>query len=219
MSLLSIYLLFVKYGLLSFGGGYVLVMLFIHDLVDKYKLLTSGEFANLLAIAQMTPGPIGINTATYVGYQTNGIAGGIIATIGLLTPAVFLVLTAAFSFKKWEKSVFVQGMLYGMRPATLGLIISAVLIFANIAIFTTPLTAANVKLWIANSPEVGSFGISFIPLLISIISGIVMAKYKKLNIIYIIAASAILGACFNNIILRHNRNCCEYTCNHNNCKD
>ena len=196
MSLLSIYLLFVKYGLLSFGGGYVLIMLFIHDLVDKYKLLTSGEFANLLAIAQMTPGPIGINTATYVGYQTNGIAGGIIATIGLLTPAVFLVLTAAFSFKKWEKSVFVQGMLYGMRPATLGLIISAVLIFANIAIFTTPLTAANVKLWIANSPEVGSFGIRFIPLLISIISGIVMAKYKKLNIIYIIAASAILGACF-----------------------
>ena len=196
MSLLSISLLFVKYGLLSFGGGYVLVMLFIHDLVDKYKLLTSGEFANLLAIAQMTPGPIGINTATYVGYQTNGIAGGIIATIGLLTPAVFLVLTAAFSFKKWEKSVFVQGMLYGMRPATLGLIISAVLIFANIAIFTTPLTAANVKLWIANSPEVGSFGIRFIPLLISIISGIVMAKYKKLNIIYIIAASAILGACF-----------------------
>ena len=196
MSLLSIYLLFVKYGLLSFGGGYVLILLFIHDLVDKYKLLTSGEFANLLAIAQMTPGPIGINTATYVGYQTNGIAGGIIATIGLLTPAVFLVLTAAFSFKKWEKSVFVQGMLYGMRPATLGLIISAVLIFANIAIFTTPLTAANVKLWIANSPEVGSFGIRFIPLLISIISGIVMAKYKKLNIIYIIAASAILGACF-----------------------
>ena len=196
MSLFSIYLLFIKYGLLSFGGGYVLVMLFIHDLVDKYKLLTSGEFANLLAIAQMTPGPIGINTATYVGYQTNGIAGGIIATIGLLTPAIFLVLAAAFSFKKWEKSVFVQGMLYGMRPATLGLIISAVLIFANIAIFTTPLTTANVKLWLANSPEAGKFGIRIIPLLISMISGVIMAKFKKLNIIYIIGGAAILGACF-----------------------
>ena len=64
MSLLSIYLLFVKYGCLSFGGGYVLITLFIHDLVEKYKLLTGSEFANLLAIAQMTPGPIGINTAT-----------------------------------------------------------------------------------------------------------------------------------------------------------
>ena len=196
MSLFAIYLLFIKYGLLSFGGGYVLVMLFIHDLVDKYKLLTSSEFANLLAIAQMTPGPIGINTATYVGYQTNGILGGVIATIGLLTPAVFLVLTASYFFKKWEKSKTVQGLLYGMRPATLGLLISAVLIFANIAIFTTPVTIDNVKLWLTNSPEVGSFGIRIIPLAIAIISGIVLAKYKKINIIYIIAAAALLGACF-----------------------
>ena len=196
MSLFAIYLLFIKYGLLSFGGGYVLVMLFIHDLVDKYKLLTSSEFANLLAIAQMTPGPIGINTATYVGYQTHGILGGVIATIGLLTPAVFLVLTASYFFKKWEKSKTVQGLLYGMRPATLGLIISAVLIFANIAIFTTPVTIDNVKLWLTNSPEVGSFGIRIIPLAIAITSGIVLAKYKKINIIYIIAAAALLGACF-----------------------
>ena len=196
MSLFAIYLLFIKYGLLSFGGGYVLVMLFIHDLVDKYKLLTSSEFANLLAIAQMTPGPIGINTATYVGYQTHGIWGGVIATIGLLTPAVFLVLTASYFFKKWEKSKTVQGLLYGMRPATLGLLISAVLIFANIAIFTTPVTIDNVKLWLTNSPEVGSFGIRIIPLAIAITSGIVLAKYKKINIIYIIAAAALLGACF-----------------------
>ena len=196
MSLFAIYLLFIKYGLLSFGGGYVLVMLFIHDLVDKYKLLTSSEFANLLAIAQMTPGPIGINTATYVGYQTNGILGGVTATIGLLTPAVFLVLTASYFFQKWEKSKTVQGLLYGMRPATLGLIISAVLIFANIAIFTTPVTIDNVKLWLTNSPEVGSFGIRIIPLAIAITSGIVLAKYKKINIIYIIAAAALLGACF-----------------------
>ncbi len=196
MSLFAIYLLFIKYGLLSFGGGYVLVMLFIHDLVDKYKLLTSSEFANLLAIAQMTPGPIGINTATYVGYQTNGILGGVIATIGLMTPAVFLVLTASYFFQKWEKSKTVQGLLYGMRPATLGLLISAVLIFANIAIFTTPVTIDNVKLWLTNSPEVGSFGIRIIPLAIAITSGIVLAKYKKINIIYIIAAAALLGACF-----------------------
>ena len=196
MSLFAIYLLFIKYGLLSFGGGYVLVMLFIHDLVDKYNLLTSSEFANLLAIAQMTPGPIGINTATYVGYQTNGILGGVIATIGLLTPAVFLVLTASYFFQKWEKSKTVQGLLYGMRPATLGLLISAVLIFANIAIFTTPVTIDNVKLWLTNSPEVGSFGIRIIPLAMAITSGIVLAKYKKINIIYIIAAAALLGACF-----------------------
>ena len=188
------YLLFVKYGLLSFGGGYVLITLFIHDLVEKYQLLTSAEFANLLAISQMTPGPIGVNTATYAGYVTNGILGGIIATAGLLTPAIFLVIAAAFYFKKWEHSRIVQGLLYGMRPATLGLIISAVLIFANIAVFTVPLTVDTVKSYFTTEPA--GFGVRVIPLLIAIASAIVMTRYKKVNIIYIIAASAVLGALF-----------------------
>ncbi len=196
MSLFSIYLLFIKYGLLSFGGGYVLVMLFIHDLVEKYKLLTRSEFGNLLAIAQMTPGPIGINTATYVGYQTNGILGGITATIGLLTPAIFLVLTAAFFFQKWENSNVVKGLLYGMRPATLGLIISAVLIFANISIFPTPVTVDTVKAHLLNDPAAQAFSIRLIPLALAIISALIMAKFKKVNIIYIIAGSALLGALF-----------------------
>ena len=195
MSIFYLYILFVKYGLLSFGGGYVLITLFVHDLVEKYQLLTGSEFGNLLAIAQMTPGPIGINAATYVGFKTFGIAGGIIATIGLLTPAIFLVITAAFYFKKWEKSRIVQGLLYGMRPATIGLILSAILVFANIAIFKTPLTVANVKAWITHAPEVGSFGIRIIPLLIAIASAITLARFK-VNVLYIIVVSAVIGALF-----------------------
>lgn len=195
MSIFFLYLLFVKYGLLAFGGGYVLITLFIHDLVEKYQLITAGEFANLLAIAQMTPGPIGINTATYVGFKTFGIAGGIIATLGLITPAILLVITAAFYFKKWEKSRIVQGLLYGMRPATIGLILSAILVFANIAVFNTPLTVANVKAWIAHDPAVGSFGIRVIPLLIVAASATAMARFK-VNILYIIVFSAIIGALF-----------------------
>ena len=189
-------MLFIKYGLLSFGGGYVLITLFIHDLVEKYQLISSSEFGNLLAISQMTPGPIGINTATYIGYQTHGIIGGIIATMGLLTPAIFLVLAAAFTFSKWEKSPLVQGMLRGMRPATLGLIISAVLIFANIAIFTTPLTVDIFKSWINADGVAGSFGVRLLPLLISTAAALLMARFKKLNIIYIIASAALLGALF-----------------------
>ena len=195
MSVFYLYILFVKYGLLSFGGGYVLITLFVHDLVEKYQLLTGSEFGNLLAIAQMTPGPIGINAATYVGFKTFGITGGIIATIGLLTPAIFLAITAAFYFKKWEKSRIVQGLLYGMRPATIGLILSAILVFANIAIFKTPLTVANVKAWITHAPEVGSFGIRIIPLLIAIASAITLARFK-VNVLYIIVVSAVIGALF-----------------------
>ena len=196
MNLFYLYLLFVKYGLLSFGGGYVLVTLFIHDLVEKYQLLTASEFGNLLAIAQMTPGPIGINTATYVGFKTYGVLGGIIATLGLLTPAIFLVITAAFYFKKWENSRVVQGMLYGMRPAALGLIFSAILIFANIAIFKTPVNIGSMKAWLQGSGEVGAFGIRIVPLLIAIASGVIQWRFKKVNILYIIVASAIIGALF-----------------------
>lgn len=195
MSCWWLYLLFVKYGLLSFGGGYVLVTLFIHDLVEKYQLITSSEFGNLLAIAQMTPGPIGINTATYVGYQTSGLAGGVIATVGLLTPAVFLVITAAYYFKKWEKNPVVQGLLYGMRPATLGLIFSAVLIFANIAVFLTPVTVSNVIAWIKQSETVGAFGIRWIPLIIAVTAAVASGKYK-INVVYVIFAAALLGSFF-----------------------
>ena len=196
MNIAAVYLLFVKYGLLSFGGGYVLITLFIHDLVEKYKLLTATEFGNLLAISQMTPGPIGINAATYIGYTTNGIAGGIIATIGLLTPAIFLVIAAAFYFRKWEKSIAAQGALYGMRPAALGLILSAILAFANIAIFTFPVTTELIVGYIKGDHTGGVFGIRFVPLAICIVSAVVTSKFKKVNIIYIIAASAVLGALF-----------------------
>ncbi|MBE6380700.1 MAG: chromate transporter [Lentisphaerae bacterium] len=203
MKLLSLYLLFIKYGLLSFGGGYVLITLFIHDLVDKYRFLSNDEFANLLAVSQMTPGPIGVNTATYVGFKVGeahggvweGILCGITTTAGLLTPAIFLVLLAAYYFKKWEHNRLVQGVLYGMRPATLGLICSAVLIFANISIFTTPVTTANVRAWLTTEVAAGSFGIRFIPLAIAAASAWVMWKYKA-NVIYIIAAAALLGALF-----------------------
>ncbi len=193
-----LYLLFVKYGCLSFGGGYVLITLFIHDLVEKYQLLTDSQFGNLLAISQMTPGPIGINAATYIGYLTNGITGGIIASIGLITPAVFLVIAAAFYFRKWEKHPVVQGILYGMRPATLGLIISAILVFANIAIFKTPITAENVNAWLSPmaSHDIGSFGIRLVPLLIAVTSALLLARFKKINIIYLIAGAAIIGALF-----------------------
>ena len=194
MSLFYLYLLFIKYGLLSFGGGYVLVTLFIHDLVEKYQLLTAGEFGNLLAIAQMTPGPIGINTATYVGFKTFGIIGGIVATLGLLTPAVFLVITAAFYFKKWEKSRVVQGLLYGMRPAALGLIFSAILIFANISVFKSAVNVANVRAWCCGTAT-AAFGIRWVALAITVGAAVAVGRFK-VNILYIIIAAAALGALF-----------------------
>lgn len=198
MTVPTLYLLFVKYGFLCFGGGYMLVPLFIHDLVESYHVITMQEFGDLAAIAQMTPGPIGVNTATYIGYLTHGVPGAIIATAGLLTPAVILVLLAAYSFKKWEHNPIVQGMLEGMRPVTLGLILSAVLIFADMAIFTSPLPIGKLLAWfgIPSAAPIPTepFGICWSALAVAVIAGILLRF--RINVIYIIFGAALFGAFF-----------------------
>ena len=186
MSIGFLYLLFVKYGLLCFGGGYMLVPLFIHDLVEKYHLLSYEEFGNLVAVAQMTPGPIGINTATYIGFLTHGIAGAVIATAGLLTPGAVLGILAAYTFKKWEHSRVVQGLLGGMRPATLGLVISAILIFANLSIFREPLAAEKLAAG-------GAFpAVRWTALAVALAAGAL--ALRKISVVYIIFAAALAGA-------------------------
>ena len=187
MSIFYLYILFVKYGLLSFGGGYVLITLFVHDLVEKYQLLTGSEFGNLLAIAQMTPGPIGINTATYVGFTQQGIAGAVAATAGMITPALLLVILAVKLLKKYEKSLWIQGFLAGMRPASFGLILSAAVVFAELSIFTGSLPWLE---WLRGEAA----GISIHPgaLLLAIGTFIVMRR-TKIPFLWLLAASALLG--------------------------
>ena len=136
ISLFGLYWVFFKFGLLCFGGGYMLVPLLTAELVGPGKPLAPGEFANLLSIAQATPGPIGINTATYVGYTQHGVVGAVLATLGMITPAMILVILAIRLLKRWESSLAVQGFLTGMRPASFGLILSAAVIFAELSVFT-----------------------------------------------------------------------------------
>ena len=149
MSIFFLYLLFVKYGLLAFGGGYVLITLFIHDLVEKYQLLTAGEFANLLAIAQMTPGPIGINSATYVGYTALvnagyshawGILGSTVATFALVLPSFILMIAISRFFLKYQKHPMVEAVFKGLRPAVVGLLAAAALVLMTAENFGSPRT-------------------------------------------------------------------------------
>ena len=100
ISLFGLYWVFFKFGLLCFGGGYMLVPLLTAELVGPGKPLAPEEFANLLSIAQATPGPIGINTATYVGYTQHGVTGAVLATLGMITPAMILVILAIRLLKR-----------------------------------------------------------------------------------------------------------------------
>ena len=122
MSLLSLYLLFVKIGVFTFGGGYAMIPLFQDELVTKHALMTSAEFADIVALAQMTPGPVGLNCATFIGQQEGGLLGAIVATAGVTTPSLVLGILVGLFLKSFERNRHWQAILCGIRPATLGLI-------------------------------------------------------------------------------------------------
>ena len=107
-NIFHIFLLFCYFGLLCFGGGNALTPLYIDHLVNEQHWMTLQEFGDLTAISQMTPGPIGVNAATFFGFRRGGIPGAFVATIGLLVPSYFLVILALRSLKRWEKSFLVQ---------------------------------------------------------------------------------------------------------------
>ena len=126
-------LLFLKYGSLCFGGGFVLVPMYMEDFVGvtaPFLQISDVEFSNLMALTQMTPGPIGVNGATFFGYRLAGIAGAIAASAMLLLPGSLLVYVALGSLEKFEQVTFVRGILAGAKPASVALMLSALMVFA-----------------------------------------------------------------------------------------
>lgn len=183
----GLYWLFFKFGLLCFGGGYMLVPLLTADLVERRHLLSGQEFANLVSIAQATPGPIGINTATYVGFEQFGVIGSLAATFGVVTPAAVLVIVAIKLLKRWEPSLPVQGFLTGMRPAAFGLVLAAAVIFAELSVFSGPIP------W-SFAPEAWeTFGIRPAALAIAVATVWIMLK-SRISFMYLLLASALIGA-------------------------
>lgn len=126
---------FFKIGLFSFGGGYAMVPLMERE-IAAHGWLIAQEFADIVAISQMTPGPIAVNAATYIGFRVAGIIGSAAATIGVFLPSLILVLLVARFLQKFKASRGVEGILSGIRPATVGLIASAVVFFSQMSILS-----------------------------------------------------------------------------------
>lgn len=142
MTPLMLFLHFMIYGILCFGGGYMLIPFITSDLVNG-GYLTQSAFANLSSIAQITPGPIGLNTATYVGFLQSGVTGAVAASLGLAAPAFVLVIAALKLLKRYEETVWIKGFLAGMKPASLGFTCAALVIFAGMSLFTKALPLAD----------------------------------------------------------------------------
>lgn len=198
MTLLGLYSVFFKFGLLCFGGGYMLVPLLSAELVGSgpHDPLTPEAFANLVSIAQVTPGPIGINTATYVGYTQHGLLGACMGTIGIVTPALFLVILATKLLKRFESSIPIQGFLAGMRPASFGLILSAAVVFAELSIFSGPIPWYG--FWKALTAAAGlptGFGINWGCVAIAAATVPILLK-TRFSFLWLMLFSALFGVFF-----------------------
>lgn len=123
---------FFKTGLFAVGGG-MATLPFLYDISDRTGWFTHMQLADMIAVGESTPGPIGVNMATYVGYLTGGVGGAVVATVGLVTPSVIVILIVAAFLKAFRDSKYVAGAFYGLRPASTAMITAAGLTVMRVA--------------------------------------------------------------------------------------
>lgn len=139
--LLDLYLAFFKVGLFSFGGGYAALPLIQQEVVGANSWLSLSEFNDLITISQMTPGPIAINSATFVGVRVAGLPGGFVATLGCVTPSAIIVGILAYFYKKYKDLDSISNVLYFLRPAIISMILIAGVDILMTALFDTRVIA------------------------------------------------------------------------------
>ncbi len=132
MIYLKLFISFFKIGLFGFGGGYAMLSLIQHEVVDTHQWLTLQEFTDIVAISQMTPGPVAINSATYIGYTATGdVWGSVLATIAVSLPSLIIVLLICRFIGKIKNNKHVEDIFKGLRPTIVGLIAAAALLLMN----------------------------------------------------------------------------------------
>ena len=133
--LLDLFLCFVQVGLFSIGGGYAAMPMIQAKAVEHYHWLTMGEFTDLMTIAEMTPGPITVNSATFVGIRMAGIPGALVATLGCIFPSCIIVSLLSLVYRKYKGLPMLDGVLKCLRPVVVALILSAGLSILNLVVF------------------------------------------------------------------------------------
>ena len=200
MIYLRLFYEFFKTGLFAIGGG-MATLPFLHDMGEATGWFTQAQLMNMLAVSESTPGPIGINMATYVGYTIAGIPGGIIATLGEVTPSIIVILIIAALLRSFRENRYVDRAFYGLRPASTGLIgaacVSVVLeVLTNIAV-TAPESG------IINRFQMGEGGLAQLiswPGLVLAVILLALTNWVKptkgLHPIVFIGLSAVVGVVF-----------------------
>lgn len=171
---------FFQIGLFSIGGGYAAMPLIQNQVVNIHPWLTMTQFADIMTIAEMTPGPIAINSATFVGIQVAGLPGAIVATAGCVFPSCVIVMSLAYIYYRFRGLNMVQGILAGLRPAVIAMIASAGISLLIMAVYGQRVLPEDLMSFDA------------IAVMIFLI-GIIALRVWKPNPLWIMAGSGVLG--------------------------
>nr|WP_317324877.1 chromate transporter [uncultured Flavonifractor sp.] len=185
MIYLRLFYEFFKTGLFAIGGGLATIP-FLTDMGARTGWFTAGDLANMIAISESTPGPMGVNMASYVGFHIGGIPGGVVATLGLICPSVIVILIIAGFLSRFREDRRVEAIFYGIRPASTALITAALLEVCAIALINTG----------AAFGTAGFFRWKELLLAVVVFSCLQIKPLKKFHPIVFIAVSAVIGVVF-----------------------
>ena len=181
---------FFKTGLFAVGGG-MATLPFMYDISDKTGWFTHSMLADMVAVSESTPGPIGVNMATYVGFVTGGVPSAVIATVGLVTPSVIVILLIARVLKAFRENQYVDAGFYGLRPCSIGLIAAAGVLVIKLALF-------NTELYASTGAIADLFNVKALILAAVLLAATrCIKKLKGLHPIVFILASAVIGIVFS----------------------
>lgn len=178
--MLELILVFSLISSITIGGGYAMIPLIQKEAIYIHSWITQSDFLNILAISQITPGAIAINSATFIGYKSFGIAGGILASIGLIIPSTFFILLIAPILQKYEKNRFRKMIFTGIRPVVTGLIATSIILLAK-------------TVYIFNDR------ISIVSIIITIFS-LIALRLKTIHPIIVLTSCAIIGLIFGRFV-------------------
>lgn len=187
MIYLQLFWSFLQIGLFSIGGGYAAMPLIQSQVVELHPWLTMTQFTDIMTIAEMTPGPIAINSATFVGIQVAGLPGALVATVGCVFPSCVIVLILAYVYYRFRGLTMVQGVLSGLRPAVVAMIASAGISIIITAFFSQGQISLNTR------------DVNFISVFIFVAALFVLRKWK-LNPIWVMAGSGVLGVLLYSVV-------------------
>ena len=191
MTLLLLFFEFFKTGLFAVGGG-MATLPFLYDMSARHpEWFSAAQLADMIAVSESTPGPIGVNMATYVGFETSGVPGALVATLGLVTPSVIVILIVARMLKAFRSNKTVDAVFYGLRPCSVGLIAAAGILVVKIALFRFDAYAAS-----GIFTDIFNWKALALAAVLLVLSRVVKAT-KKLHPVVFILASAAAGVLFS----------------------